>query len=176
LLIDLNKVANQKEFSKIIGVSEAAVSNMKTAGVITKGQTMGEWILAYSSHLREQAAGRATKGDLDLATERAGLARAQRERIEMQNAVTRGELAPTIMMEQVLAKVASKIVGPLDAIWPNLRRRVPTLSAKEGEIITGVIAEARNVIGSMSLDILNEEDESTSANAADDAAVAESIG
>lgn len=173
-MIDLNKVANQRDFAQIIGVSEAAVSNMKTAGVISRGQTMGEWLLAYSAHMREQAAGRATKGDLDLATERAALARAQREKIEMQNAVTRGELAPTIMMEQVLAKVASKIVGPLDAIWPNLKRRVPTLTAKEGEIITGVIAEARNVIGNMSLDeILNEDEEGSGV---DDAAVTESIG
>lgn len=175
-MIDLNKVANQRDFAKIIGVSEAAVSNMKTAGVISKGQTMGEWLLAYSSHLREQAAGRATKGDLDLATERAGLAKAQRERIEMQNAVTRGELAPTILMEEVLAKVASKIVGPLEAIWPNLRRRVPTLTAKEGEIITKTIAEARNVIAGMSLAILNEDDEGNGGDSADDAAVAESIG
>ena len=176
MLIDLNKVANQRDFAKIIGVSEAAVSNMKTAGVIRKGQTMGEWLLAYSAHMREQAAGRATKGDLDLATERAALAKAQREKIEMQNAITREELAPTILIEQVLSKVASKIVGPLDAIWPNLKRRVPTLTAKEGEIITGVIAEARNVIRSMSLEILNEDDDSAGSNSADDAAIAESIG
>jgi phage terminase Nu1 subunit (DNA packaging protein) len=175
LLIDLNKVANQRDFAKIIGVSEAAVSNMKTAGIISKGQTMGAWILAYSAHMREQAAGRATKGDLDLATERAALAKAQREKIEMQNAVTREELAPTILIEQVLSKVASKIVGPLDAIWPNLKRRVPTLTAKEGEIITGVIAEARNVIGNMSLELLNEDEDNTNAGA-EDAAVAESIG
>jgi phage terminase Nu1 subunit (DNA packaging protein) len=176
LLIDLNKVANQRDFAKIIGVSEAAVSNMKTAGIISKGQTMGAWILAYSAHMREQAAGRATKGDLDLATERAALAKAQREKIEMQNAVTREELAPTILIEQVLSKVASKIVGPLDAIWPNLKRRVPTLTAKEGEIITGVIAEARNVIGNMSLELLNEDEDNTNGAGAEDAAVAESIG
>jgi len=175
-LIDLNKIANQRDFAKIIGVSEAAVSNMKTAGVISKGQTMGEWLLAYSAHMREQAAGRATKGDLDLATERAALAKAQRERIEMQNAVTRSELAPTILMEEVLAKVASKIVGPLEAIWPTLRRRVPTLTAKEGEIITRTIAEARNVIAGMSLAMLNDDDEASGGDAVDDAAVQESIG
>jgi phage terminase Nu1 subunit (DNA packaging protein) len=60
---------------------------------------LNEIRVAYIRRLREQAAGRAAVGDLDLAGERAALAKAQRERIEMQNAVTRGELAPVVLQE-----------------------------------------------------------------------------
>lgn len=115
--------------------------------------------IAYIRHLREMAAGRAATGDLDLATERAGLARAQRERIEMQNAVTRAELAPAALIEEVLTKAGAKIAGQFDAIGGLLRRRFPDLSSEQINLITGEIAKVRKVVAGMSLDNLLETDE-----------------
>lgn len=115
--------------------------------------------IAYIRHLREMAAGRAATGDLDLATERAGLARAQRERIEMQNAVTRAEFAPAALIEEVLTKAGAKIAGQFDAIGGLLRRRFPDLSSEQINLITGEIAKVRKVVAGMSLDNLLETDE-----------------
>lgn len=56
-------------------------------------KSLDEIRIAYVRRLREQAAGRASEdGDLDLVAERAALAKAQREKIELELAETRGEL------------------------------------------------------------------------------------
>ena len=127
-------------------------------GIDWKSAGLDEIRVAYIRELREQAAGRAAAGDLDLATERAGLAKAQRERIEMQNAVTRRELAPVVLIEEVLTKAASKTAGILDAIPGMIRRRVPILTADDIGLIAGEVAKARNMVAAMSLADLKDDD------------------
>lgn len=156
-MLDLSAVISQKRFGELVGISQPAVSDLMTRGVLTDGATLGDWLLDYCRHIREQAAGRATNGDLDLATERAALARAQREKIEMQNDVTRGELAPVALIEQVLTGAASRAAAVLDAIPGMVRRRVPLLTSDDIEIIAGEVAKARNTVAAMSLDDLRVE-------------------
>lgn len=147
----------QAEFGSLVGVSQQAVGDMVGRGVLSTGENGAAWLHSYCSHLREVAAGRLASGDLDLATERAALARAQRERIEMQNAQTRGELAPVILIEEVLTKAASKTAGILDAIPGMVRRRVPRLTAEDIDMISGEVARARNMVAAMSLADLDDE-------------------
>ncbi len=156
-MIDLSAIVTQKQFGELVGISQPAVSDLLMRGVISDGSTAGDWLLDYCRNLREVAAGRAAAGDLDLAGERAALARAQRERIEMQNAVTRGELAPVSLIEEVLTKAASKTAGILDAIPGMIRRRVPLLTADDIELVAGEVAKARNMVAAMSLADLNDD-------------------
>lgn len=156
-MIDESAPVTQQRFGEMVGISQPAVSDLLSRGVLMDGANAGDWLLSYCGNLREQAAGRAAAGDLDLATERAFLARAQRERIEMQNAVTRRELAPVILIEEVLAKAGSKVAGILDAIPGMIRRRVPTLSAAETDLIALEVARARNIAAAVSLDDLRDE-------------------
>ena len=130
---------------------------MERLGIEWKTATIDEIRVAYITELREQAAGRAAAGDLDLATERAGLARAQREKIEMQNAVTRRELAPVALLEEVLAKAGSRVAGILDAIPGMIKRRVAGLSSNDIELIAVEVARARNIAAAVSLADLNDE-------------------
>jgi phage terminase Nu1 subunit (DNA packaging protein) len=120
--------------------------------------SMDEIRVIYIRQLREQAAGRVAAGDLDLAGERARLAKEQADRVAMQNAVTRAELTPTVLLEQVLAKAAAKIAGVFDAIPGLVRRRVPTLAASDVDLIAGEIARARNTVAAMSLHDLETDD------------------
>lgn len=149
----------QAAFGALVGVSQQAIGNLVGRGVLDKDMDGHRMLQVYCSHLREQAAGRAANEGLDLATERAGLAKAQREKIEMQNAVTRSELAPVALIEAVLSQAAGKISGILEAIPGAVKRRVPTLSGDEIKNIAAEIARARNIVGSMSLDDLREPDE-----------------
>lgn len=156
----------QAAFGGLVGVSQQAIGNLVGRGVLDTSVTGLAMLHAYCSHLREQAAGRAAGGDLDLATERAGLAKAQRERIEMQNAVTRGELAPVGLIEEVLSKAGGKIAGMLEAIPGGVRRRVPALSADEINTIAAEIVRVRNIVATMSLADLREVEDDDGAEAA----------
>src|SRR4051812_22584952 len=112
-----------------MGISQQAISALLTRGVLAREGTLGEWILAYGSNLREQAAGRATKGELDLATERARWAKKQADRVAMENAEKRRELAPVALLEHVLAGISRRIVGVLESIPVQIKRRAPDMPA-----------------------------------------------
>lgn len=157
--MDLTAPMTQAEFGALIGVSHQAVSDLANRGILTPNAPARENLLAYCSHIREIAAGRYAAGDLDLATERAALAREQRIRIAMQNSVTRRELAPVALIEEVLARAGSKVAGILDAIPGMLRRRLPTLTADDLKIVAVEIARARNIAAAVSLADLRDDEE-----------------
>ena len=148
----------QKDIAEHLDLSQPAVSGlMDRLGIDWKTSTIDEIRVAYIRHLREQAAGRAASGDLDLATERARLAKEQADKVAMQNAVTRGDLAPVVMIEEVLTKTAARLAGIFDAIPGLVRRRVPSLRAEEIDLIAAEIARVRNVVAGMSLADLNDD-------------------
>ncbi|MHB1360406.1 MAG: terminase small subunit [Rhodocyclaceae bacterium] len=95
----------------------------------------------------------------DLVAERTRLAKEQADKMAMQNAVQRGELAPVALIEEVLTKAASKVAGILDAIPGMIRRRVPLLTADDIDRIAAEIAKARNRVAGMSLADLYAADE-----------------
>lgn len=152
----------------MVGISQPAVSELLSRGVLTDGATAGVWLREYCANLREVAAGRLASGDLDLATERARLAKEQADKIALQNAVTRKELAPVYLIEEVLAKAGSRVAGILDAIPGQVRRRIPGLPSTELDAIAGEIARARNIAAALSLKDLRDEEAAT---ASDDAEV-----
>lgn len=158
-MIDLDYQPTQAEFGALVGLSQPAVSGLLARGIICEGGTIGVWSAAYAAHLREQAAGRAAAGDLDLATERARLAKEQADKVAMQNAVSRGELAPVAAMEMVLAAVGAKVGKILDTIPGLVRRRVPGIGTDVLEAIAADIAKCRNMAASMRLDDLTRDDE-----------------
>lgn len=149
-VVDMSKPMTQANFGAIVGVSQQAISDLCKRGVLSDGGCAGEWLQDYCLHLREVAAGRLGDTDADLVTERALLAREQRVKIEMQNAVTRGELAPRQVLIDVLAMTAPKVCGVLEGIVPALRRR-SGYSAADLDFIKEQIALARNEIASMRL-------------------------
>lgn len=155
---DLTKPMTQADFGALVGISQQAVGNLVGRGVLDTSVPGLQMLHAYCSHLREQAAGRAANGDLDLATERAGLAREQRIRVALQNAVSLKELAPVALLEEVLSKAGARIAGMLDAIPGGVRRRVPALSADEISTIGAEIARVRNIVAAMSLADLREDE------------------
>jgi phage terminase Nu1 subunit (DNA packaging protein) len=151
-VINLDGHSTQAEFGEIVGISQPAVSGLLQRGVLTDGATTREWLLDYCDHLRETAAGRASDTDgVNLVTERALLAREQREKIAMQNAVTRKELAPAYALEEIIARAGAKAASILDTIPGELKRRVPQLTADDIRVVALTIAKARNIAAAMSL-------------------------
>jgi phage terminase Nu1 subunit (DNA packaging protein) len=155
-VIDLSSQFTQGQFGELVGISQPAVSGLMSRRVLADGASGGEWLLAYCEHLREVAAGRGGDGAVELTTERALLAREQRDRIAMQNAVTRGELAPRALLVDVLERTAPRMCGLLESIVPALRRR-SGYSAEDLAFVAQTIADARNAIAAMRLeDVLGD--------------------
>lgn len=146
VLDELSRPITQALFAELVGVSEAKVSQLVGDGVLERGQTGHEWLLAYCFRLREQAAGRMSGeiGGLDLVQERAALAREQRLSIEIKNAIARGEYAPIGLLADVLAAASQGVSDRFEALPGTLRKACPDLPDAAREQIDAAIAQARN--------------------------------
>lgn len=168
MLIDLDQTMTQTEFGALVGISQPAVSALIARRVLSDGASARQWLQEYCRNLREIASGRAAEGSIELATERALLAREQRERIAMQNAVTRRELAPRGLLAQVLAATAPRVCGQLDAIVPALRKR-GNYSSADLTFVSETIANVRNAIAKIRLvDVIEDLEQEASAAGDDD--------
>lgn len=150
----------QQGIADHLDLSQGAVSGLcAELSIDWRTASLDEVRVRYIRRLREQAAGRAAAGDLDLAGERARLAKEQADRVAMQNAVTRGELAPVQLIEEVLAKAGARAAKILDTIPGTIRRREPSLSADTIATIAKDIAKVRNLAATVSLADLREDDQ-----------------
>lgn len=156
---DLTRHMKQAEFGDLVGISQPAVSDLVRRRVLLDGASGDEWLLAYCDHLREVAAGRGGDNALELAAERARLAKEQADKIAMANAVTRGELAPAHLLEEVLAKAGARAGRILETIPGMLRRRLPQLTADDIAEVARIVAKARNIAAGMRLADATAEDD-----------------
>jgi terminase small subunit / prophage DNA-packing protein len=124
-MTDLDSVMTQAAFGGLVGITQQAVSDLLARQILRSSDTGRTWLVAYCENLRAVAAGRDPDGELS--TERARVARATAEKIEMQNAITRRELLPVAVLEVVLNDVARRVGTRLDALVPQIRRAVPEL-------------------------------------------------
>jgi phage terminase Nu1 subunit (DNA packaging protein) len=150
---------SQTEIAEHLDASDRTIRELQDKlGFNCKTNTVDEIRVAYIRHLREQAAGRATNGDLDLASERAALAREQRIRIEMQNAVTRREYGPIDAIEFSLSELMVRVASQLDTIPGKIKKSSDKLTASDLDIVAGIIAEVRNDIAGMQIDWFEDKD------------------
>lgn len=159
-MVNLNVQMSQEDFGELIGVSQQTVSSLLNRGVLSPGVSARQWMHQYCGHIREIAAGRASpEGSAELIAERTRLAKEQADKVAMQNAERRGELAPVSDMEMVLAAVGVKVGKILDTIPGLVRRRVPGIGSDVLQAIEADIAKCRNMAASMTLASLTDGDE-----------------
>ncbi len=151
MIIDTDDQIQKGEFAKLIGVGPSAVSNMVQRGIIADGQPVGDWLVSVMGHYREQAAGRASSGDLDLASERARLASEQADKVALQNQIARKEYAPVSVIEETLASVGRQIAGLLEALPVKLKRNTG-MTTDQLAIVDAVIVETRNLAAAIKPD------------------------
>lgn len=144
MTIDLDDVAVQENFGRLVGVSQPRVAQLVADGILWQGGTYGEWLAAYCARLREQAAGRSSDGPLDLSQERAALAREQRMGIEIKNAVLRGEYASIELLAEVLASASQAVSERFDHLPGMLKKACPDLPSAAIDQVMATIAGARN--------------------------------
>ena len=158
--MNLLDTSTQADFGELVGISQQAVSEHLSAGVLTPGDAAGMWLMDYCSHLREQAAGRGADGEL--AHQRSELAKVSRQRAEIRLALERKESAAVNLLEQVIAHVGSQIRDHLQALPPTLKMRCPNLTADDLKVIETVTFETLNLAAHMSLASLTAMDDEES--------------
>jgi len=144
-------MATQAEVAAHLGVSAKYISDLIGKGVL-KRAAVGKYDIdacrkAYIEHIREQAAGRASAGELNLSEERARLAKEQADAKEMENAVERGDLV-------YIEDVAKQIENQLTKVRTRLLS-VPTKVAPEAHSCASV-REVQAVIEQAIVEALNE--------------------
>lgn len=148
-MTDLDTGMTQAAFGGLVGITQPAVSDMQSRGVLRPGDTARVWLLAYCEHLRQMAAGRDPDGELS--TERARLARENADKVAMANAVTRREFAPVAALEVVLGDIARQVATRLDALVPQIKRRLPDLPPSVLTQITAEIHACRELCAAVNL-------------------------
>lgn len=155
---DLSKPVSQQTFADAVGISQPAVSDLCRRQVLNQDGTFGDWIRRYCSHLLAQANERAACGDLDLATERAALAKAHREKIDMQNDAKRREYGPVDEMEAGVNRVLAFLSKRIEVIPGRLETSVDALTAHDLGIVSAVIDEIQQILKDFKIDWFGDQD------------------
>jgi phage terminase Nu1 subunit (DNA packaging protein) len=135
----LAHIATQGEAASHIDLGERRFRELIEDGALER-RPPGEYDLndvrtIYIRHLRKIAAGRGTKTDADLSTERALLAREQRESAVLRNAQARGEL---VSIDEVGLQ--------LEAEYGVVRQRLLAIPGKLADALEGLSREEREAI------------------------------
>lgn len=161
----------QSEFADWIGVTQQAVSDMVSRGVLHPGQSLKEWIRAYCNHLRGVASGRGS--DAELAKERAHATRVARERNEIKLAVDLGQFAPVGKVDLVLAMSGTALATRLEALMPRLHKLCPELTPQAVAIGQREVKQACDEAVALSLAMADELEAEAQEMAAQDSALRE---
>lgn len=139
------RAPTQAEIAAHLDISDRRLRELLTEfGFDHKAVPLAAIRVRYLRKLREEAAGRSAQGDIDLPTERALLARAQREGQEIKNEVARGTYAPVDALTDVLSSASQAVVDHLDQIPAGIARVCPDLPQAVRDLLMSELARARN--------------------------------
>lgn len=142
----LDGIRSQQELAEHLDMSERNLRDvLAVLDIDHKRVAQAAIRVAYIRHLRETAAGRGTgAGGLDLAQERAALAREQRLGIEIRNATLRGQYASITLLAETLATASQAVAERFEQLPATLRKACPELNASQMDVIMATLATARN--------------------------------
>lgn len=142
------------DLAVLFGVSVQTVRYMENTGLLVPSGTKGTYqtlpsIQNYLGRLREQAAGRATKGGNNLADERAEETRIDKEIKAIKLAQLKGEILTLDEVSASWSAFAGVIKGMLLTMPSKARTSIPHLTAHDGEVL-------RDMVRDMLLDLSDE--------------------
>lgn len=140
-------MATQSEIADYLGISLRVVKDLEARGILPKAakgeRDLKTAVRAYCAHLRERAAGRQSADGLDLAAERARLAKEQADHQALKNAETRRELLPKADVDHAVTAAFARCRTALLRLPAKLASRAAGRPAGEVRALaTGLITEA----------------------------------
>lgn len=169
-----DKAPTQAEIAAHLDISDRRLRELLVEWSLDhKAEPLASLRLRYIRKLREEAAGRASSGDLDLVQERAALAREQRIAVAMKNATARGEFAPIDALADVLATASAAVSDRLDGLPSAIVRVCPDLPASVRTVIDTAIYKARGEWARLTAELIvpdqdDDDPDTISAATADD--------
>lgn len=153
-VIDLDEPAAQAGFGALVGVSRQAVGDAVSRGVLEPGASVGVWLQAYCSNLREVAAGRGGDDQASLTQARARQAIADATLKELDYLERVGELVAVQDLEPRLSAWAVAIRAEVENA---VARIIAHIESKHGiEIdqaaIDGIVCAALDAAAAHPLD------------------------
>jgi phage terminase Nu1 subunit (DNA packaging protein) len=150
-------IVTVEQLARLLDVTPRRVQQLVAKGRLRKAAhghySLLPAIQGYIRHLKQQIA---SGSGAALTTERARLAREQADRVAMQNAVQRKELAPLSLIEETIAKSAAQTSKKLESIVPQIKRRLPDMPPVALKIIEEEIDAACSLAASIRLKDLDE--------------------
>lgn len=115
-----------KDLCELLGLSSGMLTQLKKRGIAVHlghdAYDLEETVRNYVTHLRGIASGRGGEAEtLTLTGERARLARAQAEAVEMKNAVQRGDLVAAADVERAWGDVLRQVRARILAVPSRVR-------------------------------------------------------
>lgn len=137
---------NRAEMGMIIDVTAAAITTYAERGILVPAAISGRYKTAESLHryhdnLRKQAQGRRSEGGIDVAEEKAKLARAQREEVEIRLQKSRGELIEVEEASRVAGEFFRGVRQAALALPTRIGQAIPTLTAFDRQTIAGLVRD-----------------------------------
>lgn len=154
--MDLDAPIKQVDFAELVGITQPAVSDMLTRGLLKPGDSARVWLQAYTRQLREAAAGRGADGELAL--NRAAESKTRNQLLQIKLKKASGEYAEVSLIEQVLAHIGTQVASQLEPLPAQIKMLCPQLTSEDLQGIESAITEARNLAARAGLSVLNELD------------------
>ena len=145
----------QSQAAQSCGVSVPAFVKWNVPHVAVSGRSKYytvEAIIANRLAAAERRQGKKEASISDATVEKARLVKEQADHAELKNAKMRGELAPIQIIETTLAGAAAQIAAVLETIPMKLKRRNPSLTASDIEIIKKEITAVQNMAAEVNID------------------------
>jgi phage terminase Nu1 subunit (DNA packaging protein) len=143
---------NKKQMAASIGISPQAFDRWGVGPVAKIGRETFFLVSDVLNNREEKALFEEEQKDnlgtlidpAELEFQRFRKTKAEADKIELANEVTRREQAPVALLEWALASLSEQISSVLDAIPGRIKKRVPHLKANELAIIEHEVTKCRN--------------------------------
>lgn len=142
------KPVGARTLGRLLALSDRSVRDLAERGIIERSEPgrylVSQAVPAYVRHLRQVAAGRSADDteDLNLAKERALLAREQREAQALKNQVTRQEVLPRKEVFDRWAAILRNVSARLRSVPSRVRQQRPHFTVDDVELIDREIRDA----------------------------------
>jgi len=134
------KKITQQQFAQILGCDPAVVSRLVSSGNLTRGAGFGVWVRELYRYFSETAAGRST-GELDLADERARLAHAQTQKINLEIKIARGKFVSREAIFTEMVTVHAAVRSRVLSIPQRVRSANTRLGGKDFALLEKTVSE-----------------------------------